>query len=168
MRRHGTWDMGVPKIMLTRCWLGLIERNLLGVKEIKSIKCWLRIGSANRVDHIWAIDQLTHLLNLSFANLDELKSRWCVVILILSKNNLTRKDLISKEFWREGGWRWKKWIRWRSDSPSIKQPNGGTERCQLCGLLDTTLGRDKKKMRDPKSALINQTNNMTTFQIKIA
>ena len=152
--------------MLTRCWLGLIERNLLGVKEIKSIKCWWRWICKSGWLH--PSNWPTHLLNLSFANLDELNPWWCVVILILSKNNLTRKDLISKEFWREGGWRWKKWIRWRSDSPSIKQPNGGTERCQLCGLLDTTLGRDKKKMRDPKSALIPQTNNLTVFQIKIA
>ena len=135
----------------SKCWLVLTKRNLLGAKEIMLTKCWLRlICKSTHLIHL--SNRPTHLQNLSFANFDELGPRWCAVMLINIRKQPHKKRFDIKGI-LEGGQRQKKWIRWRSDRPSIKQPNGGTERCQLCALLDTTLGRDKK-MRDSKSALI--------------
>ena len=145
------WGEICKKYWWLNCWLGLIKRNLPDVKKIMLTKCWLRlICKSTHLIHL--SNRPTHLQNLSFANFDELGPWWCAVILI-NIGKQPRKKRFDIKGILEGGHRQKKWIRWRSDRPSIKQPNGGTERCQLCALLDTTLGRDKT-MRDSKSALI--------------
>ena len=81
----------MQKIMLTECWLGLIKGNLVGVKEIKSIKCWrkpdLQIG-------LIAFEQLTN----SLAKFIICQFWWTQTSMMRGDINLVRKQPHKKRF----------------------------------------------------------------------